>query len=70
MTDHLTRYGFTFGPAEVNRLTHVPGRGRTLEIRTDHACIQVYISEAGRKIEVHRVHVQPEHRQEVERSAA
>lgn len=53
MSDLLTQYGFTYGPATVERVAHVEGRGRTIEVRTDHARIQVYISEKGRKIEVY-----------------
>jgi hypothetical protein len=48
--DGPTRYGFRWGPVAVDRLAHVEGRGRVIEVRTDHARIQVYVSEAGRVI--------------------
>lgn len=50
-----TRYGFVWGPAHVERIAHVEGRGRVLEVRTDHARIQIHVTEAGRKINVHRL---------------
>jgi hypothetical protein len=43
-------YGFDWGPAKVERACHVDGRGYVLEIHTQHARLQVYISEQGRKI--------------------
>ena len=55
MPDEITAFGFTYGPATVTRLSVVPGRGRTLEISTDHARLQVYISEAGHKIETYEL---------------
>lgn len=55
MSDERTQYGFTFGPAKVERVCHVEGRGRVLEIHTPHARLQVYISEAGRKIKAYEL---------------
>jgi hypothetical protein len=52
MTDTLTPWGFTYGPAEITRLWSSEGRGRALEIKTPHAKLTVYISEQGRKIRV------------------
>lgn len=49
----VTRYGFDWGPAKIERITHIEGRGRVMEIRTDHARIQVYITEKGRKIDTY-----------------
>lgn len=51
MTVTVTQYGFKWGPAVVERLAHVEGRGRVLEVRTDHARVQIYVTEKGRKIE-------------------
>ena len=51
-TGSHTDYGFTWGPMEVYRTAWVPGKGRSLTIRTDHASIQVAVSEKGRKIRV------------------
>lgn len=51
--DRVTRYGFTYGPAVVSRLSHIPDRGRVLEVFTRHARVQIYVSEAGRKITIH-----------------
>lgn len=50
--DHLTQFGFTYGPAIVQRLCHIEGKGRVLEVYTDHARVQLHITEAGRKINV------------------
>ena len=49
---HLTDFGFTWGPAEITRLTYIPGRGRVLSIRTAHAEAQVLISEKGRRLRI------------------
>lgn len=51
MVDGPTRFGFNWGPMEVSRLAHVEGRGYVIEIRTGHKSMQVYVTEAGRKIE-------------------
>jgi hypothetical protein len=57
-----TRYGFTWGPAEITRTAWIPGRGRVIEITTDHARLQVHVTEAGRKITAH--HLEPYERRE------
>ena len=49
------RYGFPWGPLTVTRLAHVEGRGYSLEIRTEHQSMQVYVSEKGRKIQAYPV---------------
>ena len=51
-TDHVERYGFRYGPAEVTRLAHIPGRGYWLAIETDHKTLEVHVSESGRRITV------------------
>ena len=51
----VTRYGFTWGPATIERCAWIPGRGRVLEIRTEHARLQVHITEAGRRITAHPI---------------
>ena len=55
MMEGPTKYGFDWGPAKVERLAHIEGRGRVLEVRTEHARVQVHVTEAGRKINVYRV---------------
>jgi len=55
MSDKLTPFGFTYGPALVQRIAHVEGRGRVLEVVTRHDRVQVHITEAGRKINVERL---------------
>jgi len=44
-------YGFDWGPMKVTRLAHVEGRGYALEVTTDYARVQLYVTEKGRKIE-------------------
>ena len=48
--DQSDRYGFAWGPMQVTRAASIPGRGRILTITTDHAEVQVYVSEHGRRI--------------------
>ncbi len=48
-------YGFDWGPMSVQRLTHLEGRGYVLEIRTDHARLQVHVTEKGRRIHSHPI---------------
>lgn len=55
--DGYTPYGFKWGPMEVSRVIHVPGRGRALDIwvTDDHGTrqrVQIYCSDAGRKVRV------------------
>ncbi len=52
MSDSVTDYGFTWGPAEITRMCHIPGRGRLLGVRTEHGSLQILISEKGRKLRV------------------
>jgi hypothetical protein len=58
MTDQQNVYGFTWGNVEVTRLSHLEGRGRTLEVavsgRPRREGLQVYISEGGRSVRVWR----------------
>lgn len=44
------RYGFDWGPMSVTRLGYIEGRGYLVEVTTDHARMQVYVTEKGRKI--------------------
>lgn len=46
----MTPYGFTWGPARVERMAHVEGRGYVLGVTTDFGQMQIYISETGRVI--------------------
>ena len=39
----------------VERLAHIEGRGYALQIATDHAVMQVYVTEKGMKIEPYPV---------------
>lgn len=52
MPDEIDAYGFSWGPMTTTRLTAIPGSGRVMEVETDHARIQIYVTEAGRKITV------------------
>lgn len=47
MSDRLTDFGFTFGPAEV--------MGYVLDVRTASACVQLHITPRGQRINVHPV---------------
>lgn len=53
MADHLTDYGFTFGPAEVSRMVYVPRRGRVLEVKTPRHTLHIYITPKGHKVRVY-----------------
>jgi len=44
-------FGFEWGPMVVTRLAYVEGRGYSLEVRTKHQVLQVYVSERGRRIQ-------------------
>ena len=48
----LSKYGFDWGPMTVERTGHIEDRGYALTIETDHARIEVYVTEAGRRIRV------------------
>lgn len=50
-------YGFNWGPMKVERLIHVEGRGYVLEIRTEHATVQIHVTEKGRKIKPYPIRV-------------
>lgn len=54
MIDMITDYGFLWGPMEVLRVAHVEGRGYVVEVRTEHAKLQVYVTEKGRRVEAYR----------------
>ena len=43
-------YGFDWGPMSVTRMADIEGRGYVLEITTDHARLQIHVTEKGRKI--------------------
>ena len=64
MSDLLTRHGFTFGPAEVTRICHLDGRGYVLEVKTEHAQLQILISEKGRRITTYPINNARESRRE------
>jgi hypothetical protein len=55
MANEVTQYGFRWGPMEVERLVHVEGRGYALEVKTEHASMQIYVSDKGRKIKAYPV---------------
>jgi hypothetical protein len=46
----MNLYGFDWGPMKVERLAHIEGRGYVLSVKTDHAEMQVYVSEKGRVV--------------------
>ena len=47
----VTRFGFTWGPMKVTRFATLP-KHRALGVETDHAEVQVYVSNGGRSIRV------------------
>jgi hypothetical protein len=51
--DHLTDYGFTFGPAEVIRIASINGT-RVLAIKAGRHTVDVYVSKTGRSVRVWR----------------
>lgn len=55
MTDQITLYGFTYGPASINRVCTIGKETRVLSIteRNDHKeLLTIYISKTGRSIRV------------------
>jgi hypothetical protein len=52
-TPDIERYGFAWGPMIVERSAHIEGRGYILTVKTDHARVEVYVTEKGRKINVY-----------------
>lgn len=52
--DRAYQFGFQWGPTWVTRIGHIAGRGRLLEIKTDHAKVEIWVSEKGRKVRVWR----------------
>ena len=46
----IETYGFEWGPMSVVRATHIEARGWFLLITTDHAEMEVHVSEAGHRI--------------------
>ena len=50
-----TPFGFMWGPMVVERLAHIEGRGRVLEIRTNDVRLQIHVTEKGKKINVHQL---------------
>lgn len=52
-TKDVGRYGFAWGPMDVTRLSHIEGRGYLLEVSTEHAHIQIHVTEKGRAITVY-----------------
>ncbi|AKJ72327.1 hypothetical protein BH787_gp21 [Gordonia phage GMA4] len=51
MTDHITQYGFTWGPMSVERNCEYRGL-RSLSVRTDSHVLQVGVSAKGNNIRV------------------
>ena len=49
-SDDAHRFGFEWGPMRVVRCAHIEGRGRVIVIATDHAELEVFVSEKGHKI--------------------
>jgi len=49
-SDDARRFGFEWGPMRVVRAVHIEGRGRVIVVATDHAEMEVFVSEKGRKI--------------------
>lgn len=49
----MNPYGFDWGPMSVTRCCHIEGRGYVLEVTTDHARVQINVTEKGRKITTH-----------------
>lgn len=52
-----TPYGFKWGPMEISRAIHIPGKGRALDVwvTDDHGTrqrVQIYCSDAGRRVRV------------------
>lgn len=54
MSDTEHRFGFTWGPMQVHRIMHLPGKGRLLSIKTEHGCIEVWVSDKGRSLRAFR----------------
>lgn len=46
----MNPYGFDWGPMSVTRLAHIEGRGYVLEVTTDHARLQIHVTEKGRRV--------------------
>jgi hypothetical protein len=59
--DDARRYGFEWGPMRVTRMAHIEGRGYCIEIATEHARLQVLVSEKGRKITTYPIRSASEH---------
>jgi len=48
----VTKFGFTWGPIRVTRVSHVEGRGYVVSITADGTELEVYISPKGRSVRV------------------
>lgn len=48
----FTRYGFTWGPMEVERTATLSDDSRVLTIKTEHERLEVRVTPKGHKIEV------------------
>ena len=49
-TGRYTQYGFQWGPLDVVRIAHFPGRGRVLGLKTQHDELEVFVTNKGRRI--------------------
>lgn len=47
-------FGFKWGPAHIHRICHIEGKGRLLSVKTEHGCIEVWISEKGKSLRAFR----------------
>ena len=52
-TAAVTSFGFDWGPMKVERAAHIEGRGYVLMVKTEHARLEVFVTEAGRKIKTY-----------------
>jgi hypothetical protein len=56
VSDALTDFGFTYGPAEVTRVSTLnrgkQGTWRVLNVKTPHRSLDIYVSPTGRSVRV------------------
>lgn len=48
----MSVYGFTWGPAKVERACELPGERRVITVTTDHRTLDIYVSRTGRSVRV------------------
>lgn len=48
--EYASRFGFKWGPMVVSRAARIEGRGFCVEVATEHARMQILVSERGRRI--------------------